>query len=240
MFAGRTPTRGRLSVVLVTPPSHVDYAASVASILRGSEREVSVRRIDPREERLPSPDRFDAVVVTGSSASVADRDPWAERLGRYVRDRVAQRRPLLGVCFGHQLLADALGGRVGSLPSRRAGYLSVSLTDDGGSHPLFEGVSDEFVSFAWHRDRVVRPPDRATVLARNEAGVQAFAVGDAPAFGVQFHPEVTREMGERLVSNAGAAAVGGALSTFDADRLDRSRLSRQLYRNFVELAAARR
>jgi GMP synthase-like glutamine amidotransferase len=103
------------------------------------------------------------------------------------------RRPFLGICLGHQLLADALGGRVQKATTPERGLTRVTKTDEGERDPLLREVSNPFIALQWHGAEVVALPKGAAVLARNEAcAVQAFRYGDR-AYGVQFHIEVTRD-----------------------------------------------
>jgi len=92
------------------------------------------------EEKLPDLAGFDGVLMTGSPRSVTEPEPWMDEAAGYMLD-AARTRAVLGVCFGHQLLARALGGRVERNPrGREAGTTEVSLTEDGARDPLFAGV----------------------------------------------------------------------------------------------------
>jgi len=139
----------------------------------------------------PLPDLWDVggVVVTGSLASVTAPAPWMDRLGRWLVDAGA-RVPVLGVCFGHQLLAHALGGRVERNPrGPEVGTHEVELTDAGRRDPLFDALPPRLAVQQNHEDHVSSPPPGAVVLARNpHSPVQAFAHGPRIR-AVQFHPE---------------------------------------------------
>jgi GMP synthase-like glutamine amidotransferase len=133
---------------------------------------------------FPAVDAVDAVVAMGAPWSVYDEvtiGSWIERELAFVRDVHARGIPYLGVCFGGQVLAAALGGRVEPAPRPELGWCCV------------ETLVPEAVApapwFQWHGDRFTLPPG-ATELARNEVGVQAFRMGGS--VGVQFHPEVDR------------------------------------------------
>ncbi|KAB1189912.1 type 1 glutamine amidotransferase [Haloferax sp. MBLA0076] len=224
------------SVAFVSPPSRVDYAAGIDAVLSAVLPNTRLRthHFDARGT-LPDPNQFDVVVVTGSYVRVADRDPWAVHLQQYVRKRVDSDRPLLGVCFGHQFLADSLGGEVERLPTGAAGYRTVSLTDGGRAHPAFVDVPDTFDTFLWHVDHVTRLPDEAIVLARADDTIQAFALADHPVMGIQFHPEVTPVIARKLVEGADEASPPSddVCETLTDERATSVRTSRRVYRDFL-------
>jgi GMP synthase (glutamine-hydrolysing) len=139
------------------------------------------------------PDAFDGVVVTGSKSSVYWDDDWIPALADYVADAHDAGVPILGVCFGHQLLAEALGGTVEDMDAFELGYREVERTTDD---PILEGVPETFTTFTTHGDAVTDLPPGATLLAENDYGVHAFRAGDS--VGVQFHPEYDNETAERI------------------------------------------
>ncbi len=140
-------------------------------------------------DALPAPDEPRAVVITGSSALVTDRLDWSERTARWLPEVLKRATPFLGICYGHQLLAHALGGEVGMNPrGREIGAIEVALTDEGARDPVL-GIDRILRVNASHRQSVLRLPEGARLLAGNAADPhQAFAIGER-AWGVQFHPE---------------------------------------------------
>jgi GMP synthase (glutamine-hydrolysing) len=131
---------------------------------------------------------FDGVVISGSQSSVYDDRDWIHRLTDWFRRAHADGVPALGICWGHQFIAQALGGRVADMGEYELGYRSSTHFGDDA---LFAGVPATFTAFETHSDRVVELPPGASKLAENDVGVQAFRVGSA--FGVQFHPEYDLE-----------------------------------------------
>jgi GMP synthase (glutamine-hydrolysing) len=152
----------------------------------------ALRVVRPYEAPLPRAG-FDAVLVTGSPWSVVDPAPWMDEAAAFLLE-VARARPVLGVCFGHQLLARALGGEVTRNPlGREAGTTAVTLTEAGRRDPLFAGCPERLLVQQTHEDHVAGVPPSATVLAVNDfSPVQAYAVGDSIRC-VQFHPEMDAE-----------------------------------------------
>ncbi len=156
--------------------------------------DVTVVRADLAAE-LPEPARFDLAVVLGSDESAGDRSlRWVALELDWLRGAAARGLPVLGICFGAQALAVALGGRVRRAERPEIGWVSVDTDAPElvGSGPWF----------TWHHD-VIELPDAATEIARNDACTQAFVAG--AHLGVQFHPEVTV-----AVVEAWADAGGGA------------------------------
>lgn len=130
------------------------------------------------------------VIVTGSSSMVTDRHPWSERTADWLRDRLDAGMPVLGICYGHQLLAHTLGGEVDYNPQgREMGTVAVDLHPHAGEDPLFGPLPARFPVQVSHLQSVLRPPTGATVLARSDQDAcQAFRWRDH-AWGLQFHPE---------------------------------------------------
>jgi GMP synthase (glutamine-hydrolysing) len=143
---------------------------------------------------------YDAVMMTGSPLSVTRLEPWMERAAELMVGAEAQGIPVLGVCFGHQLLAYAYGGRVVRNPlGREIGTVEVQLTPSGQADELFHGLPERIAVQATHEDIVPEPPEGAVVLAGNtNTAVQALAFRPH-ARGVQFHPEVQPDAMRALI-----------------------------------------
>jgi GMP synthase (glutamine-hydrolysing) len=137
-----------------------------------------------------SADGYDAVMMTGSPLSVTQLAPWMERAAAFMVEAGERGVPVLGVCFGQQLLAHAYGGRVTRNPQgRETGTVEVTLTQEGRQDPLFDGLPERFAVQATHEDIVSQLPEGARVLAGNaNTAAQALAFR-ASVRGVQFHPE---------------------------------------------------
>lgn len=138
------------------------------------------------------PKDFDALVMTGSPLSAVSPSGWMRRAADYLVEAAAQGVPILGVCFGHQLLGYAYGSPVIVNPNgREIGTVEIDLTPQGRRDPLFEGVPARFCAQATHEDIVRVLPRGAVPLARNtNTALQAMAIG-AHVRGVQFHPELS-------------------------------------------------
>ena len=154
-------------------------------------------------EAIPYGGRYDGIILSGSAYSVRDAEPWMPITGRWAL-AMAAHTPVLAVCFGHQLVGEALGGRVERNPrGPELGTAEVPLTAAGRADPLFEGLPESLLVQQLHDDLVLDEPapHRFVRLAGNpHTPLQAFAVGPWLR-AVQFHPELDAQ-GVRTVLQA--------------------------------------
>ena len=138
---------------------------------------------------LPHPSQCKAVVITGSDAMISGHSEWIEVCAIWLRDAVESQIPVMGICFGHQLLAYALGGDVANNPAGiEAGSVEAILTSEAANDLLLQGM-DKMMVQASHRQCVTRLPDGAVCLAKTSMDqYHAFRVGSY-CWGLQFHPE---------------------------------------------------
>jgi GMP synthase (glutamine-hydrolysing) len=141
-------------------------------------------------DALPGHASYAGILVTGSGAMVTERRDWSERAADWLRSAAHDDAPVFGICYGHQLLAHALGGRVGDNPrGREMGTVAVAMRAAAAEDPLFRGLPQPFMAQATHLQTVLDPPPGAEVLATSALDdCQAFRWGQR-AWGVQFHPE---------------------------------------------------
>lgn len=135
---------------------------------------------------------FDGIVISGSAASVYDDEEWITQLSDLILEWDRQKLPILGVCFGHQLIAQTFGGRVEkNKRGWEVGSCDLNLTETGKSDPLFHSVSPSFKVMQSHQDIVTQlPPDAECLGSSDICEFQSFKIGDRIRT-VQFHPEYT-------------------------------------------------
>ena len=144
----------------------------------------------------PDPARaYDAVMAFGGSThpDEDERFDWLAREEEFLREALAERVPVFGVCLGAQMLARAAGARVRPAEAAEIGWLEIELTSAGTSDPVLSTLSDTATVFQWHH-YTYDVPGGATELARSAVCTQAFRLGRLPAWGIQFHAEVTLPM----------------------------------------------
>jgi len=188
-------------------------------------------------EKLPPPERLGGVIITGSHDMVTDKHPWSERIAIWIKEAVDRRIPVLGVCYGHQLLAHALGGTVGDNPrGKEFGTVAVRLRGQALADRLFEGLPEIFDAQACHSQSVLQLPAGATLLASSDMDPHhAFCVGNY-AWGVQFHPEFNAEVLQHYIRRfADDLAAQGSEVQRLLEGVRETPLSEGLLRRFQQL-----
>ncbi len=196
-------------------------------------------------EAIPDLEPFDLMVVMGGPQDVWQEEeyPWFVPEKAAIRKFVMNmQRPYLGFCLGHQLLADATGGRVGLAKTPEVGVLTVSSTEAGRRDPVLRALPDPMTVLQWHGAEVTGLPSNAEVLAASDVcGIQAARVGKH-AYGFQCHVEITDETVRQwavipeyacsLESTLGPGAVAQLQAEVSRQLPQFNRDARTLYENF--------
>ncbi|MFQ5956803.1 MAG: type 1 glutamine amidotransferase [Candidatus Brocadiales bacterium] len=145
---------------------------------------------------VEEPGDYSAVVTLGGPMGVYDDEEVYPFLGwedAFLKRAIVENVPVLGLCLGAQLLAKAAGAKVTKAPEKEIGWFDVSLTEDGRTDPLFEGMPEKLLVFQWHGETFEIPEGGKKLAGSSVCPNQAFRVGKT-AYGLQFHLEVTPPM----------------------------------------------
>lgn len=195
---------GRLSNGL--DARHGTYPSMFQRLLVGQlpEAEFGVCRLCEGEP-LPSLAELDAVLITGSPHGVNDDLPWIPALLEFLRTTRRAKVPVAGICFGHQAMAAAYGGKVEKASNGwNVGRLEYRIVDPATD---FANETGKFAALSFHQDQVTRPPPDAHIFLSHETSPYAGLFYDFPAISVQFHPEFTVALMRDLLAQHGGQKV---------------------------------
>jgi GMP synthase (glutamine-hydrolysing) len=171
----------------------VHHANAAAGVFAEPASEAGHELVEwlPHEQPAPPPDGFAAAMVFGGSMNVDEEaaHPWMRPEKLLIRELIERGTPLLGICLGSQLVAEAAGAVVRRADAPEIGWYDVELTPEGEADELLGVLPRSFESFQFHYYEWLLPPG-GTALARSAAALQAFRLGERPVWGLQFHPEV--------------------------------------------------
>ncbi|MEZ0582649.1 glutamine amidotransferase [Erwinia sp. STN24] len=161
-------------------------------------------------EALPDPALLSGAILSGSWAMVTDHAEWSERTAAWIRSAMDHQLPLLGVCYGHQLMAYALGGKVGDNPRGwEGGVQQITRHEEGAEDALLGALPGQFSAWLSHRQSVLRPPTGARVLASSVMDPCQIVRYSPQALSVQFHPEFTAAIMAACQQNSSRREAAG-------------------------------
>lgn len=170
---------------------------------------------------LPAPDAFDGYIISGSEKGVYDPTPWMQPLREFLIAAKAAHRPLFGVCFGHQIMADVFGGKAEKVDAAAIGVRA------------FEIDGETVTGHVWHQDQVTVIPPGAEVIGRADYCPVAALSYDFPAMSVQFHPEYSADYVATFLRRSRGAVLSeeetdNAVAQFDASDVSADLFAKQV------------
>ena len=235
--------------LLVLQHASVEHPGIFRSFLKEDGHTYDAVELD-EGDALPPLDGYDGLWVMGGPMDVWQEDahPWLVAEKALIKEAVEGRgMPYLGLCLGHQLLAEALGGKVGPSTTPEIGVMDVQLTEEGASGVFLDGVAEVFPCLQWHSAEVTELPPGSQILATSSAcAVQALKWGPR-AYSAQFHVEVEAD----TVANWAkipeyASALEQAMGATGAAQLERdvtanmaafNGMAERIYINWLQTAA---
>ena len=188
---------------------------------------------------LPEPSTLAGAILTGSTSMVTDREAWSEYTAGWILQAMDQHVPLLGICYGHQLMAHALGGVVDYHPAgREIGQLPIQLHEGAKNDPLLSDLPLSFMANLTHEQSVLQPPTQAAVLASSEHDAHQILRYSPHALSLQFHPEFSTEVMSYFLSRREAlfSTEGYDIPAMCA-ALAATPVARKILHDFVDLCA---
>ncbi|MCC7320306.1 MAG: type 1 glutamine amidotransferase [Rubellimicrobium sp.] len=176
-------------------PDHGDYPDLFQRLLGG--RDFTFRTYAVLDGVLPDdPHECDGWLITGSRHATYEDHPWIPRLESFIRRTHAADVPMVGICFGHQIIAQAMGGKVAKHP----GGWAVGRTE-------YDWGGEKVALNAWHQDQVVARPDGAELIATNDFCENAALLYGDRMLTMQAHPEFTRSFAADIIEKRGRGLV---------------------------------
>jgi len=177
-------------------------------------------------------DQFDRLILLGSEGSTLDEHDWLKPEMSIIRNSIEHGIPLLGICFGHQIIAHAVLGR--DHVSKRAfpelGWPEIRLLK---KNKLFQGISDRFFSYSFHFDEVIESSAIEILARSDECNVQAYQLKNKDVLGIQFHPEIDIKTGIQILREAATINGWKNVEEIIARAFD-SNIGSKLLLNFIE------
>jgi GMP synthase-like glutamine amidotransferase len=177
-----------------------DYPSMFAQLVSGADAGLSFSTISPiKGEDLPDPADLDAILITGSANGVYDTVPWMAPLMDFIRQTANAHTPMVGICFGHQAIAEAMGGHAAKSDK---GWALGRHAYELAAHPdwMADKARRKFSLFASHQDQVLKQPPDTCVIARSDftpyAGLEYTA---APIISFQGHPEIEDDLAIAMI-----------------------------------------
>lgn len=204
-------------------------------VLKSPDITVTVRRA-PQDDLPRDLTRYDKIIISGSKTRALDDAPWISHLEELTRKILNEKKPFLGVCYGHQILARTLLGKnsVRKSLTPEIGWAEIHIIE---TSVLFDGLPKSFHVFSHHFDEVCLLPPEAKCLAFSDGcKIQALQLKSIPAFGIQFHPETELKEGLKTLEERkkkGEPKI--LLNALEGKNLYNPKIGETIFGNFLKL-----
>lgn len=217
------PPHGSPEICRLLQEGAVEFGGAEIVAVRGPESQIP--------ENL---EQFSGAVLSGSKTRIYENAPWIDLEIEAIKKLHELKIPTLGICYGEQLIARALGGEeyTGAAKQSEHGWQEIEMKEKSA---ILEGLPNKFHSFEFHSDEVYKLPKGFKVTASSGAcQVQAFDVEGAPMWGIQFHPERDLEAGNRGLDRRLANVPGSVVINRDkAEKIYDPIVGKTIFRNFL-------
>ncbi len=188
-------------------------------------------------ECLPHIKNCLGIIITGSHSMVTEDFPWSLEMEVFIKKLITYKIPLLGICFGHQLIAKSLGADVGYSPNGlELGSVNITLNTNAKNDVLFHKMPKELYAHVVHFQSVLTLPKNAVLLASNKVeNNHIFKVGTC-AWGVQFHPEFDENIMKSYITEVLDSSLSASLEKELLSKVKKTTYSNQIIENFLNFA----
>lgn len=162
---------------------------------------------------LPATGSYDALIIMGGSMSVHDENeyPWLKDEKEHIKQAIKSGKPILGICLGAQLIAEALGAKISPAPAKEIGWFPIAWSDAAMGHRLISGLNPAMSVFHWHGEQFSIPNGAIPLASSKACANQAFLYQDR-ILGLQFHLEMDEDAIENIIRNCGSEITSPSTS----------------------------